>query len=264
MLPGRGRVRLGRVGLHHKICHVLGGTFNLPHAATHAVVLPYVLAFNAAAAPEASRRIAGALGARGRRTTGLEQLRRELYAPRALRDLGLREAGPRRGRRGQRCPRFRPSNPRPVDGPQPDRGCCARPGPGDPAARLTEEDIGMSDRDEAQAAREAELTATVLASFEQHADAAAARADHRADPHLHAFAREVRLTEAEWAAAIEFLTATGHITDDKRQEFILLSDVLGAVDADDHDQPPGARRSHRGDRARPVLRRRRAADRARR
>ena len=40
-------------GLHHKICHVLGGTFNLPHAQTHATVLPYVLAFNAPAAPDA-------------------------------------------------------------------------------------------------------------------------------------------------------------------------------------------------------------------
>jgi len=45
--------------------------------------------------------------------------------------------------------------------------------------------------------------------------------------HLHAFAREVRLTEAEWNAAIDFLTRTGHITDAYRQEFILLSDVLG-------------------------------------
>ena len=45
--------------------------------------------------------------------------------------------------------------------------------------------------------------------------------------HLHAFAREVRLTEPEWAAAIGFLTEAGHITDDRRQEFILLSDVLG-------------------------------------
>jgi protocatechuate 3,4-dioxygenase beta subunit len=45
--------------------------------------------------------------------------------------------------------------------------------------------------------------------------------------HLHAFAQEVRLTEAEWLAGIEFLTATGHITDDRRQEFILLSDTLG-------------------------------------
>ncbi|MGN6652012.1 intradiol ring-cleavage dioxygenase [Trinickia sp.] len=45
--------------------------------------------------------------------------------------------------------------------------------------------------------------------------------------HLHAFAREVRLTEDEWFKGIEFLTAAGHITDDKRQEFILLSDTLG-------------------------------------
>ena len=45
--------------------------------------------------------------------------------------------------------------------------------------------------------------------------------------HLHAFAREVRLTPAEWEAGIGFLTRVGHITDDRRQEFILLSDVLG-------------------------------------
>ncbi|MBS0344581.1 MAG: hydroxyquinol 1,2-dioxygenase, partial [Proteobacteria bacterium] len=45
--------------------------------------------------------------------------------------------------------------------------------------------------------------------------------------HLHSFAREVELTEAEWMQAIEFLTDVGHITTDKRQEFILLSDTLG-------------------------------------
>jgi hydroxyquinol 1,2-dioxygenase len=45
--------------------------------------------------------------------------------------------------------------------------------------------------------------------------------------HLHAFASEVKLTEEEWFAGIDFLTRTGHITDEKRQEFILLSDVLG-------------------------------------
>lgn len=49
-------------GLHHKICHVLGGTFNLPHAQTHATVLPYVLAFNAPAVPELAVRLAAALG----------------------------------------------------------------------------------------------------------------------------------------------------------------------------------------------------------
>ena len=48
--------------LHHKICHVLGGKYNLPHAQTHATVLPYVLAFNAPAAPDAERRIAAAFG----------------------------------------------------------------------------------------------------------------------------------------------------------------------------------------------------------
>lgn len=46
--------------------------------------------------------------------------------------------------------------------------------------------------------------------------------------HLHDFIRDVRLTEEEWNTAIEFLTAVGHITDDKRQEFVLLSDTLGA------------------------------------
>ncbi|MGH3318662.1 MAG: dioxygenase [Streptosporangiaceae bacterium] len=45
--------------------------------------------------------------------------------------------------------------------------------------------------------------------------------------HLHAFAREVQLSEDEWSAAIEWLTATGQLCDDKRQEFILASDVLG-------------------------------------
>lgn len=45
--------------------------------------------------------------------------------------------------------------------------------------------------------------------------------------HLHDFAREVRLTEGEWLAAMRWLTATGHISDEKREEFILASDVLG-------------------------------------
>ena len=60
--------------------------------------------------------------------------------------------------------------------------------------------------------------------------------------HLHSFARETKLTEVEWETAIAFLTATGHITDDKRQEFILLSDVLGLstlVTAQNHAKPAG-------------------------
>ncbi|MEU2350823.1 maleylacetate reductase [Modestobacter sp. NPDC049651] len=79
-------------GLHHKVCHVLGGMFDLPHAQTHAVVLPHVLALNAPHAPDAAARIARSFGA-GTATAGLHELRRRLGAPRALRDLGMPEAG---------------------------------------------------------------------------------------------------------------------------------------------------------------------------
>ena len=79
-------------GLHHKICHVLGGMFDLPHAQTHAVVLPYVLAGNAPYAPEAAQRIAAAFDA-GTAGEGLRLLRARLDAPRALRDYGMPESG---------------------------------------------------------------------------------------------------------------------------------------------------------------------------
>jgi hydroxyquinol 1,2-dioxygenase len=72
-----------------------------------------------------------------------------------------------------------------------------------------------------------ELTQAVLASF---AGAESGRLREVADSlvrHLHAFASEVQLTEDEWFAGIDFLTRTGHITDERRQEFVLLSDVLG-------------------------------------
>ncbi|QXJ24263.1 maleylacetate reductase [Actinomadura graeca] len=77
-------------GLHHKICHVLGGAFDLPHAQTHAIVLPHVLAYNAPAAPEATSRIASALG-RPDPIEGLHGLGHELGVPDGLRELGLRE-----------------------------------------------------------------------------------------------------------------------------------------------------------------------------
>jgi maleylacetate reductase len=51
------------LGLHHKLCHVLGGTFNLPHAETHSIVLPHAIRYNREAAPDAMQRIARALGA---------------------------------------------------------------------------------------------------------------------------------------------------------------------------------------------------------
>ncbi len=79
-----------------------------------------------------------------------------------------------------------------------------------------------------QSAREQALTEKVLASFAQTPDPRLKEVMQSLTKHLHAFLREVRLSEEEWNTAIEFLTAVGHITDDRRQEFILLSDVLGA------------------------------------
>jgi maleylacetate reductase len=83
---------LGNVGmsLHHKLCHTLGGSYNLPHAETHTVVLPHALAYNAAAAPDAMARIARALGTEGA-AAGMYELARSLGAPVALGDIGMRE-----------------------------------------------------------------------------------------------------------------------------------------------------------------------------
>ena len=79
-------------GLHHKICHVLGGRFDLPHAQTHAVVLPYVLARNAAAVPDLDARMAEAFGSETA-LVGLQLLRARVDAPRSLADLGMPESG---------------------------------------------------------------------------------------------------------------------------------------------------------------------------
>jgi maleylacetate reductase len=84
---------LGSVGmaLHHKLCHTLGGTFNLPHAETHTIVLPHALAYNNQAAPEAMQRIARAIGAPSA-AAGLFDLAKGLGAPTALKDIGFKES----------------------------------------------------------------------------------------------------------------------------------------------------------------------------
>src|SRR3954447_26645945 len=79
-----------------------------------------------------------------------------------------------------------------------------------------------------QEAREQALVERVVASFAGTPDPRTRELVEALTRHLHAFLRETRLTEEEWKRAIDFLTAVGHITDDRRQEFILLSDVLGA------------------------------------
>jgi maleylacetate reductase len=81
---------LGTTGmaLHHKLCHVLGGSWNLPHAETHTIVLPHAVAYNYAAAPEAMKRIERAMGT-SNAAVGIFDLIGQLNAPRALKDIGM-------------------------------------------------------------------------------------------------------------------------------------------------------------------------------
>lgn len=80
------------MGLHHKLCHTLGGSFNLPHAEVHAVILPHALAYNAAHAPGAMARIASALGVTDA-ARGVFDLASALGAPTSLRAIGMPESG---------------------------------------------------------------------------------------------------------------------------------------------------------------------------
>jgi alcohol dehydrogenase class IV len=76
------------MGLHHKLCHTLGGSFNLPHAEVHTVILPHALAYNAARAPDAMARIARALGADDA-PAALQGLARRHGAPVSLAAIGM-------------------------------------------------------------------------------------------------------------------------------------------------------------------------------
>lgn len=84
---------LGSVGmaLHHKLCHTLGGSFNLPHAETHTVILPYVIAYNREAAPDSMQRIARALGVQDP-ARGMYDLAKSNGAKVSLREIGMKEA----------------------------------------------------------------------------------------------------------------------------------------------------------------------------
>jgi alcohol dehydrogenase class IV len=86
-------VSLGAVGmaLHHKLCHTLGGTWNLPHAETHSIVLPHAARYNRDAAPDAMARVARALGAKDA-PNGLYDLEVKLGLKMTLADLGMRES----------------------------------------------------------------------------------------------------------------------------------------------------------------------------
>ena len=105
---------LGNVGMaiHHKLCHTLGGTFNLPHAETHPVVLPHAMEFNREAAPEAMRIAADALGVRDA-AQGIYDLAARIGAPLALKDIGMPADGlDRASKLATENPYY---NPRPVE-----------------------------------------------------------------------------------------------------------------------------------------------------
>jgi alcohol dehydrogenase class IV len=77
------------MALHHKLCHTLGGAFNLPHADTHAVLLPYTAAYNRDAAPDAMRMAAETLGVEDT-PSELLALAQTIDAPLSLREIGMR------------------------------------------------------------------------------------------------------------------------------------------------------------------------------
>ena len=80
------------MALHHKLCHTLGGSFNLPHAETHTIVLPHALSYNAPAIPDAMEKLASVLpGSDGDATKGLNVLLEKLQVKRALKDYGMKE-----------------------------------------------------------------------------------------------------------------------------------------------------------------------------
>jgi maleylacetate reductase len=100
------------MGIHHKLCHTLGGSFNLPHAETHTIVLPHALAYNREAAAPAMIRIARAIGAEDA-ASGLFDLAKDLGAPLALSEIGMkREDLDRAADIATQSPYY---NPRPVE-----------------------------------------------------------------------------------------------------------------------------------------------------
>lgn len=85
-----GSLGTGTTSLHHRLCHTFGGTFNTPHAETHTILLPHCVAYNAAAVPKGTRKLADALGVENA-AAGLFELAKTVGAPTALKDIGIRE-----------------------------------------------------------------------------------------------------------------------------------------------------------------------------
>lgn len=217
------------MGLHHKLCHTLGGSFGLPHAETHTVVLPYVMEFTAQAAPAAMGRIAAALGVNeaGR---GVHNIVAAAGGPTSLRELGMEyDDLARAARLAAEDPYPHPRSAS-VDELEVLLGAAWR---GDPPGGV---------RPSSPAEAVSVLTKQVIASFEDTPDPRLQQLLIGLASTLHDFVVDHDVTEREWEVAIDFLTRTGQLCDDKRQEFVLLSDVLGvssAVDLLTNSRVPG-------------------------
>lgn len=199
------------MGLHHKLCHVLGGTFGLPHAQTHTVLLPHVMAHNAPAATDAFARLADALGVPDA-AAGVYDLVARLAGPTSLRELGMAEADLAVAADQALKQRY----PNPVE---PTRDGLL--------TLLTAAWHGRRPAGDAAPPDFGWLTDQVVASFGDAPDARVRRLVTGLVRHLHRFVTENDVTQAEWSYAIDFLTQTGQLCSDTRQEFILLSDTLG-------------------------------------
>jgi maleylacetate reductase len=202
------------MGLHHRLCHALGGAFGLPHAETHTVILPHVMAYHAPAAPGVMARIAAALGAPDA-PAGVFDLIVRAGGPTSLRELGMA---------GGDLPRAAAGFPDGVEELLRRAWRGERPGGGRAVPDLTW------------------LTDQVVASFDRAPDARTRRLLTGLVRHLHDYVTANDVTQAEWQHAIDFLTDAGHITTATRQEFVLLSDVLGvssAVDVLTNSRAPG-------------------------
>ncbi|MER7742527.1 maleylacetate reductase and hydroxyquinol 1,2-dioxygenase domain-containing protein [Streptomyces sp. NPDC096538] len=206
------------MGLHHKLSHTLGGSFDLPHSETHTVVLPHAMAYNAPAVPGVMRRIADALGVPDA-PSGVYDLVASLGGPTSLRDLGMPESS--LARAAQLATSTPYPNPREV----------------------TEEGIAgvlagawhgrRSEGPPSTEAKLARLADQVVTSFAQTSDPRVRTLLSDLVRHLHTFVATNGVTHDEWQYAIDFLTRTGQISSETRQEFVLLSDTLGVSSAVD-------------------------------
>jgi len=220
------------MGLHHKLCHVLGGTFSLPHAETHAAILPYATAFNEQAVPELLAPVAEILGGASA-GLALYDFAARIGALTTLRALGLGKVAI--GEAARIATQDAYDNPRDID----EDGIAALlegAWAGDTPAGSGTEGY-FTERKSSQ---------IVTARNCNSADARLSRVMGAVTRHLHNAVKEIEPTQEEWMQGIQFLTNTGHTCTDWRQEFILLSDVLGVsmlVDAINNRNPSGASES---------------------